>query len=579
MPHQLKKQIPRSCNRHHFCKALCHGQPTPPLCGGPNCHCKDCQGPSPQHPSATPSPRSPGATPSPSWVPNPTPAPWSPNPTQSPEGHTPSPSPKGTTPSSTPVSKCKNTLDAYTACGGINSGSGDAQMPDSCCSDGFSCVRSNPYYWQCLPTSNPTPTPSPEGYTPSPTPWSPAPTPTPTLTPPPKSGTPSPSPKGTTPSSTPVSKCKNTLDAYSACGGINTDSGDAQMPDSCCSDGFSCVRSNPYYWQCLPASTPTPSPESYTPSPTPWTPPPNPTSTPPPKSSTPSPSQGGPPSPSHGGPPSPPPTPVSKCKNTLDAYSACGGINTDSGDAQMPDSCCSDGFSCVRSNPYYWQCLPASTPTRTPTPTPSPEGYTPSPTSWSPAPTPTPTLTLTPPPKSSTPSPSHGGPTPSPTPWSPTPSTSTPQPSGSSPSPSGGTPTPTPAATMAPTPIATPAPVCIPGQGTWCLAPGYGAYVGVALDFNQFPTIANYSSAAGWNPASYNLYVNFPLKEGDKGLLNHILPQIAGLNAIALITVEPWGGLDSCTEQAAADLADLIHQYELQGLTIIIRFAHEMNGR
>ena len=103
--------------------------------------------------------------------------------------------------------------------------------------------------------------------------------------------------------------------------------------------------------------------------------------------------------------------------------------------------------------------------------------------------------------------------------------------------------------------------------------------MGVALDFNQYPNIANYSADSGWNPASYNLYVNYPLQDSDKGFLNFILPQIAQLNAIALITVEPWGGLDSCTEQAAADLADLVHQYELPGLTVIIRFAHEMNGR
>ena len=103
--------------------------------------------------------------------------------------------------------------------------------------------------------------------------------------------------------------------------------------------------------------------------------------------------------------------------------------------------------------------------------------------------------------------------------------------------------------------------------------------MGVALDFNKFPNITNYSAVSGWNPASYNLYVSFPLKEGDKGLLKAILPQIAGLNAIALITVEPWEGLDSCSEEAAAELADLLHQYELLGLTVIIRFAHEMNGR
>ena len=534
MPQQLKKQIPRSCNRHHFCKAMCHGQPTPPLCGGPDCHCKDCEGPSPHHPNPTPSPQSPGGTPSPSWVPNPTPAHWSPNPTKSPEGHTPSPSPAGPHPtptpksplptaSPTPVSLCKRTLEAYSACGGINSGSGDAQMAGSCCTDGFSCVRSNPYYWQCVPTSSPTP--SPKGYNPSPTPSGPSPTPSPkgyNPSPPPWGDSPTPSPQGTTPSSspTPGPGCKNTLEGYSACGGINSGSGDAQMADSCCTDGFSCVRSNPYYWQCVPTSFPTPSPEGYNPSPTHWGDSPAPS----PNSYNPSPTP-------WGDSPSPSPTPSSGCKNTLDAYSACGGINSGSGDAQMADSCCTHGFSCVRSNPYYWQCVPTSSPTSTP------QGYVPSPTPWSPTP--------------------HGD----------------------SPTPHGDSPTPSPAATIAPTPFPTPAPVCIPGQSTWCLAPGYGAYVGVALDFNQYPKITDYSAAAGWHPASYNLYVNFPLKQGDKGLLTYILPQIAGLNAIALITVEPWGGLDSCTEQAAADLADLIHVYELQGLTVLIRFAHEMNGR
>ena len=566
MPKQLKKQIPKSCKRHHFCKAYCHDQPTPPPC--PDCHCKDCQGPPPHSPNPLPSPQSPGATPSPAWVPSPTPSQWSPNPTSSPESHTPSPSPQGPTssPSPTPVSLCKETLEAYSACGGIDTGSGDAQIPNSCCQDGFSCVRSNAHYWQCVPTT--TPTPSPEGHTPSPTPWSPNPTPSPwgpSPTPPPMGDTPSPtSPKGHTPppplknptpspSPTPVSSCKETLEAYSACGGINTGSGDAQISGSCCTDGFSCMRSNAYYWQCMPTTTPTPSPEGHTPSPTPWGPSP----TPSPKSNTPSPTPWGPsPTPSPKSPtPSPSPTPVSSCKETLEAYSACGGINTGSGDAQIPGSCCQDGFSCVRSNAYYWQCMPTTTPT------PSPEGYTPSPTPWGSSPTPSP--------QGHTPSPTPGGP-------SPTPSGSSPTPSGR-PTPSGSSPTPQP--TVTPTPVPTPAPVCIPGQGTWCLAPGYGAYVGVALDFNQYPTIANYSAAAGWNPASYNLYVNFPLKEGDKGLLNFVLPQIAALNAIALITVEPWGGLDSCTEQAAVELAELIHQYELQGLTVIIRFAHEMNGR
>ena len=40
--------------------------------------------------------------------------------------------------------------------------------------------------------------------------------------------------------------------------------------------------------------------------------------------------------------------PVQVCNVTLAAYSACGGVNTGVGDAQIPGSCCPDGFSCVR---------------------------------------------------------------------------------------------------------------------------------------------------------------------------------------------------------------------------------------
>ena len=51
------------------------------------------------------------------------------------------------------------------------------------------------------------------------------------------------------------------------------------------------------------------------------------------------------------------------------------------------------------------------------------------------------------------------------------------------------------------------------------------------------------------------------------------------MQAVAHITVEPWGGLKAVTQQAATDLANLLHTYELQGLTVIIRFGQEMNGR
>lgn len=49
---------------------------------------------------------------------------------------------------------------------------------------------------------------------------------------------------------------------------------------------------------------------------------------------------------------------VQTCNVTLEAFSACGGIDVGVGDAVIPGGCCPDGFACVRQNPFYFQCLP-----------------------------------------------------------------------------------------------------------------------------------------------------------------------------------------------------------------------------
>ena len=48
---------------------------------------------------------------------------------------------------------------------------------------------------------------------------------------------------------------------------------------------------------------------------------------------------------------------VTQCNVTLEPFSQCGGANLGIGDMQIPGSCCPDGFSCVRQNRYYFQCL------------------------------------------------------------------------------------------------------------------------------------------------------------------------------------------------------------------------------
>lgn len=56
-----------------------------------------------------------------------------------------------------------------------------------------------------------------------------------------------------------VQACNVTLEAFSACGGTNLGVGDAQIPGSCCPEGFSCVRQNSYYHQCVQGGAPAPS--------------------------------------------------------------------------------------------------------------------------------------------------------------------------------------------------------------------------------------------------------------------------------------------------------------------------------
>lgn len=48
---------------------------------------------------------------------------------------------------------------------------------------------------------------------------------------------------------------------------------------------------------------------------------------------------------------------VQACNVTLEPFSQCGGRNILGVDAQIPGSCCPDGFSCVRQNIDYWQCI------------------------------------------------------------------------------------------------------------------------------------------------------------------------------------------------------------------------------
>lgn len=137
-----------------------------------------------------------------------------------------------------------------------------------------------------------------------------------------------------------------------------------------------------------------------------------------------------------------------------------------------------------------------------------------------------------------------------------------------------GAPTPTP--TLAPTssPFASdgarPLPELVPASGT--------AWFGMNLDWAQ-DSVADVSERLGVTPSVWVQFVAFPLDEGGRSNLDAFVEQVAAVDGIGLITLEPNGGLESVTEAAAEELARLLDEYWRSGGTpTIVRFAHEMNG-
>ncbi|MDD5017078.1 MAG: glycosyl hydrolase [Eubacteriales bacterium] len=115
-------------------------------------------------------------------------------------------------------------------------------------------------------------------------------------------------------------------------------------------------------------------------------------------------------------------------------------------------------------------------------------------------------------------------------------------------------------------------------EGKARLEPSYGYYFGVVNGNLSEDTINDYNSWLGFTPASYVTFVNFPLNQEDTDTLNGFIEEIAPTGGIAVITLEPMEGLDAVNEKDCQDFADLCAKYENQGLGIMVRFAHEMNG-
>lgn len=104
------------------------------------------------------------------------------------------------------------------------------------------------------------------------------------------------------------------------------------------------------------------------------------------------------------------------------------------------------------------------------------------------------------------------------------------------------------------------------------------AWFGMNLDWAN-DSVVDVSERLGATPSVWVQFVRFPLDDAGRGNLDAFIEQIAAVDGIGLVTLEPHDGLASVTPEASAELAALLDGYwRTSGTPTLVRFAHEMNG-
>ena len=117
-----------------------------------------------------------------------------------------------------------------------------------------------------------------------------------------------------------------------------------------------------------------------------------------------------------------------------------------------------------------------------------------------------------------------------------------------------------------------------PAPGLARLQPSSGTYFGLNLDWGN-ETAKQASDAFGRTPAVWVQFARFPMDDGTRANIEAFIEQVEGVHGMALLTLEPNDGLAAVTDEAAADLGDLLARaWNDHGVATFVRFAHEMNG-
>jgi hypothetical protein len=106
---------------------------------------------------------------------------------------------------------------------------------------------------------------------------------------------------------------------------------------------------------------------------------------------------------------------------------------------------------------------------------------------------------------------------------------------------------------------------------------GDGALFGVHLDVGQDPLDA-YAGRLGRTPAVVGVFVRFPLRERDRAAMDDTAGQALEAGAAVMVTLEPHDGLAAVDDEALDRLTGWLTYWNDEGLPVLVRYAHEMNG-
>lgn len=109
------------------------------------------------------------------------------------------------------------------------------------------------------------------------------------------------------------------------------------------------------------------------------------------------------------------------------------------------------------------------------------------------------------------------------------------------------------------------------------LEPATGAYFGVNLDWEHDSAEA-FAQRVGRPAAVYVAFAHLPIAPTEDAYVDSFVAQVGAHSGIALLTLEPNVPLQQVTPDMAAELADRLARYNADGVPVIVRFAHEMNG-